>query len=47
MPAFVDVINVYKHFFNVFYFQQVKVTQVTFPNSINIENVLNIKDNGI
>ena len=30
-----------------FFFQQVKVTQVTFPDSSNIGNVLTIKVNGI
>jgi len=28
-------------------FQQVKITQITFPDSSNIGNVLTIKDNGI
>jgi len=52
----IDVINVYKRVFNVFllsqrffYFQQVKITQITFPNSSNIGNIglLTIKNSGI
>ena len=32
---------------NVFYFQLVKTTQITFPDSSNIGNILTINDNGI
>jgi len=39
----------FKRFYslNVFYFQQVKVNQITFPDSSNIGNVLTIKNKGI
>jgi len=40
------VFNVF-YSLNVFYFQQVKVTQITFPDFSNIGNILNIKNNGI
>jgi len=28
-------------------FQQLKITQITFPDSSNIDNILTIQDNGI
>ena len=43
---FKNVFKVYNSL-NDFYFQQVKITEITFPNSSIIGNVLTINNNGI